>query len=91
MVPTWAGRAALSSASRVSKHGDARHAVDPVKQRRQNSAARVGFASAPESLLGSKLPRVGVCQCNALILLAHGTPPLGTNFFQKGAGNDAEF
>jgi hypothetical protein len=37
-----------------------------------------GFASAPESLCVSKLSWAAVCQRSALILLAYGTPPLGT-------------
>ena len=32
------------------------------------------FANAPESLCRSKLPRTGVCQCNALIRLSRRSP-----------------
>ena len=36
--------------------------------------ARCWFASAPENLCGSKLPRAGVCQSNALIRLSRRGP-----------------
>src|SRR5262249_39860142 len=38
------------------------------------AAMLVWFASAPENLCGSKLPRAGVCQSNALIRLSRRGP-----------------
>jgi hypothetical protein len=45
------------------------------------------FATAPETLCGSKLPRAAVCQRTALILLAQGTPPLGTTLIAISINN----